>query len=568
LIDIWDESNGTVYFSGNNATGFAGLWKSNGTTGTTGLLSSAFTSVSSALNINGTLYISGTTSTNGNELFKSTSGSTPVLVKEIVSTSGSSSPQNLTNVNGTLFFTATTSTAGRELWKTDGTDPGTVLVKDIYPGSSNSSPTSLTASNGILYFRADNGTIGAELWRSDGTAAGTYLLKDIWPGATGGTSSRVYGAGGFVYFAAEDGINGLEVWRSDGTAQGTAMLGDYFPENYYFLLPSNGAFFTAAGNQIFYRYSDDAHGSELWKVDPDFATLGAGGVLTVSATASNDVLDISSTGAGVVLTLNGYTQSFAPGAVSSIQFAGRGGNDIMNVNAGTLTFSADARDALGTSATINIASGVSVVFNASQHLAALNLAGSATATVAANGSRQLDTLTLSLASQSALDLNDNDLVVNNGDFSTIQQFVFSGYSTTVDSTKTGITSSKGQRAGGATILALFNNALFGVSEWPSSNTIGANAIVGHYTLIGDTDFDGQITPQDYTAIDANLGATGLDLGMSWLYGDTDFDGNITPQDYTGVDAALGMTLGQLPNALGAQALGINRDRPAELLIEQ
>ncbi len=570
-IDLFGESNGTLYFSGNNATGFAGLFKSNGTTGTTGLLSSAFTSLSSSLNINGTLYISGTTSTNGNELFKTTSGSTPVLVKEIVSGSGSSSPQQLVDVNGTLFFTATTSAAGRELWKTDGTDPGTVLVKDIYPGSSSSSPNSLAGSNGILYFRADNGSVGAELWRSDGTAAGTYLLKDIWPGATNfiqntGNPTRLFGAGGFVYFAAEDGVNGLEAWRTDGTAAGTAMLGDYFPENYYLLLPSNVAFFTAVGNQIFYRFNDDAHGSELWKIDPDFATLGVGGALTVSATASNDIIDISSTGAGVILTLNGYTQTFAPGAVSSIQFAGRGGNDIINVNSGALTFNADARDALGTSATINIASGVNVVFNASQHLAALNLAGSATATFASNGNRLLDTVILSLASQSSLDLNDNDLVVANGNFFDLQSLVFSGYADSPDSNKTGIVSARGQRAGGSTILALFDNALTNFPDWPagSGNTIAANAIVGHYTLLGDTNMDGQVSAQDYTAIDANIG-TSVDPGIAWFYGDTNFDGTVTAQDYTAIDANLGMSLAQLPLALAAKGFTEPKPRAADLL---
>jgi hypothetical protein len=67
--------------------------------------------------------------------------------------------------------------------------------------------------------------------------------------------------------------------------------------------------------------------------------------------------------------------------------------------------------------------------------------------------------------------------------------------------------------------------------------------VGKYTYIGDTDWDGEVTPQDYTAVDANLGATNVAAGLSWFYGDTDFDGNITPQDYTGIDAGLGLGVG-------------------------
>jgi autotransporter-associated beta strand protein len=172
--------------------------------------------------------------------------------------------------------------------------------------------------------------------------------------------------------------------------------------------------------------------------------------------------------------------------------------------------------------------------------------------VAANGTSAgvsyLNTLSVAGA---ALDLNDNDLVVNNGSFSAIQALVFQGYSGTPDSTKTGIISTTGQGTG-TTILALFNNALFSTTEWPpaSGRTIGASAVVGKYTYFGDTDFDGQVTPQDYTAIDANLGATNVNPGQAWFLGDTDFDGNITPQDYTGVDANLGRGQGN-PLAVSA-----------------
>jgi autotransporter-associated beta strand protein len=174
----------------------------------------------------------------------------------------------------------------------------------------------------------------------------------------------------------------------------------------------------------------------------------------------------------------------------------------------------------------------------------------------------LDTLTI--APSAALDLNDNDLVVNNGSFSTIQGLVFDGYSTTPDTNLTGITSTVGQNAGGVAILALFNNALFGVTDYPfgSGHSIATGAIVGKYTYIGDTDWDGQVTPQDYTAIDANLGATGIDLGAAWFSGDTNFDGNIDPTDYTGIDAALGLGVGNPlsshsvpePGFLGSAAL--------------
>jgi hypothetical protein len=150
----------------------------------------------------------------------------------------------------------------------------------------------------------------------------------------------------------------------------------------------------------------------------------------------------------------------------------------------------------------------------------------ATAKVTSNTSQHL--LAITLANGANLDLKDNDLVVTRANFSTLQSLVLQGFQST-----TGITSST---SNGTQILALFDNALAGFAEHPAA------AIVGKYTYIGDTNMDGQVTPQDYTAVDANLG-TSADPGIAWFYGDTNFDGQITPQDYTGVDSSLGLGVG-------------------------
>ena len=77
--------------------------------------------------------------------------------------------------------------------------------------------------------------------------------------------------------------------------------------------------------------------------------------------------------------------------------------------------------------------------------------------------------TLLIDSQSTLDMNDNDLVVNSGDFSTIQNLVFAGYRDYIDTTVTGIVSSTSQATGGNTILALFDNALVGRTDWSAGS---------------------------------------------------------------------------------------------------
>ncbi|HEX8524297.1 MAG TPA: PEP-CTERM sorting domain-containing protein, partial [Tepidisphaeraceae bacterium] len=82
-----------------------------------------------------------------------------------------------------------------------------------------------------------------------------------------------------------------------------------------------------------------------------------------------------------------------------------------------------------------------------------------------------------------------------------------------------------------------------------------------FTYIGDADLNGQVTPDDYGAIDSNLGAhvgtaeeTG---GMNWLAGDWNFDGDITPDDYGGVDANLGNGQTQGPQLAASGLMAAN-----------
>jgi ELWxxDGT repeat protein len=88
------------------------------------------------VNVGGTVFFSAYDATNGRELWKSdgTSNGT-VIVTNIRPSWGSSDPKELANVNGTLFFAASDTTNGVELWKSDGSSQGTVMVRNIRPGS-------------------------------------------------------------------------------------------------------------------------------------------------------------------------------------------------------------------------------------------------------------------------------------------------------------------------------------------------------------------------------------------------------------------------------------------------
>ena len=179
----------------------------------------------------------------------------------------------------------------------------------------------------------------------------------------------------------------------------------------------------------------------------------------------------------------------------------------------------------------------------------LNIGDGSVATVRAHGGADgvLVVNTLNLNTSGALDLKDNDLVVNNGSFSALNAQVLAGATSptvvpgAINSTTTD----------GSQILAMFDNALVSASDWQGI-PIGANATVGKYTYFGDANIDGQVTGDDYTVIDANLN-TDPAVGLEWLSGDMNLDGIVTGDDYTVIDANLGLGVGNplTPSSLSA-----------------
>lgn len=314
---------------------------------------------SNFVNVNGTLYFTAGTNATGYELWKS--DGTPagtVLVKDIVSGTGSSNPEQLINVNGTLFFTAETAAKGRELWRIDGT-AGAVLVKDINPNSgygiSHLLDDLFVNVNGTLFFTANDGANGVELWKSNGTDASTVMVKnltatgssslinltsfkgrlffmtyggrDLWTSDGTGPGTQVvrhFGTfqqnpelvvvGNNLYFTANDGIHGAEVWKTDGTPDGTVLLKDVNESTGVGFTGSNPANLTNVNGKLFFTANDFVHGHELWMSDGT-ATVLVRDLTPGTSLQSNSTSFTDLTGVGNQL----FFRAFVPGVTGQYE---------------------------------------------------------------------------------------------------------------------------------------------------------------------------------------------------------------------------------------------------------
>ena len=136
--------DGKVYFTANDGTGNA-IWKTDGTSGGTTEVRDGFSCGFTALG-NKMIY-AGTTTSYGTELHVMQNDGQVWLspVKDIKTGTPSGDPKDFIEVGSNLIFTAVTAAKGWELWKTDGTALGTVIVKDIVSGTDNSAPQNLVS---------------------------------------------------------------------------------------------------------------------------------------------------------------------------------------------------------------------------------------------------------------------------------------------------------------------------------------------------------------------------------------------------------------------------------------
>ncbi|HEX8522311.1 MAG TPA: GH25 family lysozyme [Tepidisphaeraceae bacterium] len=276
-------------------------------------------------------------------------------------------------------------------------------------------------------------------------------------------------------------------------------------------------------------------------------------------------LGLAKTGAAGTATINlagGTLQTTATLTAANPIVLGAGGATF-DAQSGTATFTGDLT---GSTALLKTGPGKTLLSGSIAGFNAPLAVSQGALVIPQGGSKTLRLKSLTISPGAALDLNDHDLVVDYSGpsvFQSIYDYVMNGYSQDPDATKTGLISSAGQNTAGTTILAVWDNAVGGATDYPfgSGQTVDATTILGKYTYMGDYDLNGMVTPDDYAAIDSNLGRT-VTPGAGWLWGDGNFDNQITPDDYLSIDSNLGRGEGSPLSAAGVAAV----PEPAALMM--
>ena len=190
----------------------------------------------------------------------------------VESTSGWSHVGNLKAYQSAIYFTADDGIHGDELWISHGTPESTHLFADLATGRYNASPRNLTISGGLLYFTTNEGT---KLWRSDGTDEGTYEFSSSIASGLRSKFTNLTDVDGSLFFLDTD-LDFLQtsLWKSDGTLQRTEQVKQlHFPTSYDFDSsqphPANefADDFFAFAGALYFSTEDGIHGRELWRSD-------------------------------------------------------------------------------------------------------------------------------------------------------------------------------------------------------------------------------------------------------------------------------------------------------------
>jgi hypothetical protein len=259
-----------------------------------------------------------------------------------------------------------------------------------------------------------------------------------------------------------------------------------------------------------------------------------------------------SSGSFSVVATAGSVTGTATGAVSLPTWLGAGSVATWNPSTQVLTVTGATSiiadpgtdepiiEASGTSAVITLdpTSGIDI------HIGGLSLADGASATVTSLGAARsitdyhlliVGTPGASVAplytidSTSTLDLADNDMAILYGSGITPLSAITAELHQAYDGglwDKPGLTSSVARTMGGATALGFGEASTLNLSTFDGL-TLGGNAVLVKYTVVGDTNLDGIVNGTDYNTVLGNFDSS----GQTWTGGDFGYSGTVTGADY-------------------------------------
>jgi ELWxxDGT repeat protein len=292
---ILGDVNGALYFTASDGVHGNQLWKSDGTTTGTTMVTDfpqaefpySGRGSSSLVGLGAAVFFETASPELAIDRSDGTPGGTSSIFKPDSSTIGMS---GLTVSGNSIYFLTTESgDSGNslDLWKSDGTSSGTAVVASI-PNVYDYGPGPLRGANGKVFLDLAIGSSSSpngyqyELWSSDGTAAGTTEVTSL-TGPWGGVAAL----GNDLVFTKPDATgSGESLWVSDGTAGGTVQLHDFQPSGSESYGYGNAiSSLTLSGGNLYFVDHSGAD-SQLWvtngtaagTVQLTTADAGAGGV--------------------------------------------------------------------------------------------------------------------------------------------------------------------------------------------------------------------------------------------------------------------------------------------------
>jgi len=422
----------------------------------------------------------------------------------------------------------------------------------------------------MQFLEADPSTpISAAQWQSMG-----YDLNSLFTGATFNNSS----AGDFSLQNGSAGMGLVPASELDPTLTiANSLLGSPSSNGNYNagLNPYLSTTLTTLANSV---VLNNASVMQVIAPTSNLLTIQSTGSIMLLSSASLDLAcNVNSSGTVVLtgsLIQTGNFNNSGSFYVSGSQLWSPG--TVFTNLAGNAVFASDAGGTIAPVGYLSInASGGSVVFASSQHLAGLTILSGATVQVSQQSAgTQSIIYTPSLTITGTLDLTDNDLIAQGGSLAAVTALVKLGYNGG-KWTGNGITSTTAAAdTSHLTAVGVILNNVDGID--PLYGTASASAVnlglfdgaspnpedvLVKYTYYGDANLDGKVDGSDYSLIDNGY----VEHLTGWYNGDFNYDGTVDGSDYTLIDNAFNNQGASLENAVSTAQIAVVPEPAGTLL---